>query len=296
MKKLWALLSLLCILVTRVAGAMTVTADGAAIGFSDEITVTLTVTDFVITAVHVDHNETMTIGGQAVERLSEQIVEKNSLNLDVISGATFSSKAILAAAKNALLAAGLDPNDYMDEVEAEPEEPTEPDDDEPVDMPEGAVTGTATGMMGKVTVGLMLNNRRITAVYVDHDDSLSIGGVAAEMLSERIVESNSLNVDVVVGATVTSKAILAAAKNALLAAGLDPNDYMGKDDSATEAGDPDEDGRITVKDAIAVLKYCMGENVSINLDAADVTGDGKVDENDVLRILQYQAGWNVMLN
>ena len=295
MKKLWVLLCLLCALMIGTAGATTVNGAGTALGFMGDITVTITLVDGVIANVQIDHSETQQIGGYAAEKLPERIVASNSLNVDVVAGATVTSKAVLTAAKNALLAAGLDPDDYMDEVSSEPEVPPEPDEDDPVIIPDDAIKGTAKGMSGEVTVGLVIKNGKIIAVYIDHDDTPSIAGFAVEKLPERIVASNSLDVDVVAGATVTSNAILAAAKNALLSAGLDPNDYMGKTDAATESGDSDEDGRVTVKDAIFVLQYCMGKNVSINLDVADVTGDGKVNENDVLRILQYAAGWNVTL-
>lgn len=294
MKKLWALLSLVCALMIGTAGATTVNGIGTALGFSGEITVMITLADGVITNVQIDHNDTPAIVGDAVEILPERIKESNSLNVDVIAGATLTSKAILEAAKNALLSAGLDPNDYGYTENTTPDTPAEPDDNIS-NIPAGAYTGTAVGMSGKVTVGITLNGTRIAAVYVDHNDTPAIVEDAVEMLPERIVASNSLNVDVVAGATVTSKAILEAAKNALLSAGLDPDDYMVKADQASEPGDSDGDGSVTINDAIAMLQYCVGENANVDLEAADVTDDGKVDVQDVLRVLQYNAGWNVKL-
>lgn len=60
-------------------------------------------------------------------------------------------------------------------------------------------------------------------------------------------------------------------------------------------GDADNSAGISLADAVAVLQYCVSASTSINTSNADVTGDGKVDEKDALLILQYEAGWNVTL-
>ena len=60
-------------------------------------------------------------------------------------------------------------------------------------------------------------------------------------------------------------------------------------------GDADDNEGVGVNDAIAILRAFAGEDVSINTENADVTGDGKVNLEDALRLLQYIAGWNVTL-
>ena len=295
MKRMWILLTMVCVLLCAgTAGADTVTGTGMAKGFNGDITVELTLKDGKIVAVNVDHDETPALGGMAVEKLADAIMSNNSINVDAIAGATLSSRGVLEAAKNALLSAGVDLNDYMDEVESEPEQPTEPDEDES-SIPADAFTGTAVGFMGEIKVGIIFNGSKIAAVYVDHNETPALGGMAVEELTDAIVSNNSINVDVVTNATVTSKAMLAAAKNALIAAGFDPNDYMGNAGTTTTPGDPDGDGEVTISDALVILQYCAKGSVGINLEAADVTGDGEVDVKDVLCILQYEAGWGVKL-
>ncbi len=55
-----------------------------------------------------EHEETDNIGSNAIDRLPGEIVDKQSLDVDVVSGATFSSKAILEAVEDAVVQAGGD--------------------------------------------------------------------------------------------------------------------------------------------------------------------------------------------
>lgn len=60
-------------------------------------------------------------------------------------------------------------------------------------------------------------------------------------------------------------------------------------------GDADEDGAVTLADAVCILRSGAGEAVAINLRNANVNGDAAADASDALLILQYAAGWNVTL-
>ncbi|MGB3933912.1 MAG: FMN-binding protein, partial [bacterium] len=71
-------------------------------GFGGPVTVTVTVTDGVLADVVVEAPaETAGIGTIAVEKLPEKMLEAKSVDVDAISGATSTSKAILAAAAEA---------------------------------------------------------------------------------------------------------------------------------------------------------------------------------------------------
>lgn len=60
-------------------------------------------------------------------------------------------------------------------------------------------------------------------------------------------------------------------------------------------GDADDNGSVSIDDAVAVLEHCVDGSKKINLNNADVNADDIVDAYDVLLILQYDAGWNVTL-
>ena len=81
---------------------------GTAQGFDGEVSVTLELKDRVIvSASAVGEHETAGIGSLALDFLPGMIVAANSIEVDVISGSTVTSQAVLAAAGQALEKAGL---------------------------------------------------------------------------------------------------------------------------------------------------------------------------------------------
>ena len=124
------LLLLVCILAVvinnqpSVAGAAeipdsAVTAEGTAMGRNGPVTVSVTADEDAIYQIEVlSHEETEGIGTVAATEMPGRIFDTQSLQCDMVSGATISSEAIVAAVADALTNAGLDPNVFMREVEA----------------------------------------------------------------------------------------------------------------------------------------------------------------------------------
>ncbi len=76
---------------------------GTANGMGGALSVTVTVEGGKITAVEVgDHQETPGISDPAIEQIPAAIVEKQSTEVDAVTGATITSDAIMAAAAQAL--------------------------------------------------------------------------------------------------------------------------------------------------------------------------------------------------
>ena len=116
MKKLTALLASATMALSLVGCSTGKTYTGEAYGHDKEnpVKVTLTIKDKTITKVEVDaSHETAGIGSKAADALPEQIVSANSLDVDGVSGATQTSKAIIEAATAALKQAGLEPSDLV---------------------------------------------------------------------------------------------------------------------------------------------------------------------------------------
>ena len=91
----------------------------------------------------------------------------------------------------------------------------------PVAMAED-YTATAKGFGGDVTVTLTIEDGKLTAVKAEGpDETEGIGSKALEELPEAMVARNSVEVDTVASATVTSTAVLTAAADALAQAGAD---------------------------------------------------------------------------
>ena len=84
-------------------------------------------------------------------------------------------------------------------------------------------TGVGQGIDGDVVVQVTADAGTIYAVEVlEQNETVGIGSVAVEKLPGAIVEANSLLIDGISGATVTSTAIKTAVREALTKAGLDP--------------------------------------------------------------------------
>jgi len=84
------------------------TYEGEAEGFHGKIIAKVTVTETEITDITVEHTETAGLGDKAVEKISLGVKESTSLNVPLVSGATYSSEGIMAAITAALEKAGAD--------------------------------------------------------------------------------------------------------------------------------------------------------------------------------------------
>jgi urocanate reductase len=100
------------------ASAMTPgTYTGTAEGKNGNVSVDVTVTEDAITAVTVgDNHETAGLADPAIETIPENIVKYQTLKMDMVSGATYTSVAILQAVSDAITQAGGDPSAFNAEI------------------------------------------------------------------------------------------------------------------------------------------------------------------------------------
>ena len=215
-------------------------ADGTYEGSSDEgmhpgLKVSVVVTDGKISEVKViAHEETEGISDPAIAGVPTAIVESGSPDVDVVSGATYTSKAIIDAVKKALASEPVGAE--------EPEEPAEeiiPADRVYVD---GTYEGSSdAGMHPGLKVSVEIVGGKIASVKViAHDETEGISDPAIAGMPQAIVAANTPSVDVVSGATYTSMAIKEAVKLALEGA-VAPTVYVdgvyeGSSDAGMHAG------------------------------------------------------------
>ena len=106
------------------------------------------------------------------------------------------------------------------------------------DLPDGIYEGTGTGFAGKITVAVEIKDKKIVAITVlnvEADDAAFFN--RAKGVIDRIIQSQNLDVDVVSGATYSSRGIISAVKNAL----------TGEKDSGKTAENPGKgEGSTTV--------------------------------------------------
>jgi len=174
---------------------------GTAEGAHGPVDVEVTVTDGEITDVTViNHNETEDIAEPAIEEVTQAIVANNSTDVDVTSGATVTSNAIMAAV-----------DDAVAETDSEASEEAAV-----TSYEDGTYQGTSEGHNDPIELEVTVENGEISDVTIlEHSESEDISDPAIEEVPQAIVENNSTDVDVASGATVTSEAIMAAVDNAL---------------------------------------------------------------------------------
>ena len=219
-----------------------VTVTGSAQGMVGPVSVELIATADKIYSINVtEANETENIGTMAIDQLPASIFEANSLKVDAVTGATITSNAIIQASVQALVSAGFDPAAFGYTA---PETATTTIDTS--DIPADAVTATgeAQGLGGPVQVEITATADKIyNVVATGEKETPNIGTMALDQIPGAIVSANSLSVDAVSGATITSDAIIEAAKQALESAGFDPAAYGGagssdaKEDTETTASE-----------------------------------------------------------
>lgn len=179
-------------------------------GFGGDVCATLTFEENKITEVLLTGDqETESIGGAALETLKEQVIATQSAEIDGVSGATLTSNAVKEAVAECIAQAS-------GKTAA------------PANVTDGVYTGTAMGFKGNVTVEVTVKDQKIKEINVtDIQDTYMIGQAAATQLVQQIVESQSLSVDSISGATVTSGAVFSAVSAALKEAGADSKTFNG---------------------------------------------------------------------
>ena len=198
-------------------GSYTASADG--FGGPVDVTVEIGEKGGISNLTVTGEGETPDVGGAAIPLLKQAILTKQDADVDAVTGATFTSDAVKLAAAEALAQAG------GAEVDSGPKAP-----EGDLFIP-GTYTETATGFGGPVDVTITVSEDKIEEVKIEGDqETENIGSFAVDMLDDRIMEAQSPNIDALTGATVTSNAILGAAKKAMRDAGADLNAFPAKEE------------------------------------------------------------------
>lgn len=172
-------------------------------GFGGKIEVSLIVDATEIKAVEIlGEDETPALGGAAIETLQTEILEKQGEDVDVVSGATVTSNAVLQALELCLKQAKGE--------------------NEVIHFNAGVYEGKADGRNGVIEVEVEVDENDILSINIkNHHESEFISNRALKEIPEMIVQYQTLNVDSITGATLSSNGIKKAVENALVQAGAD---------------------------------------------------------------------------
>lgn len=105
------------------------TGEGTAAGHNGDLKAVVTFDGDKIAKIDLTHEETEGLGDKAADKLVEEIVANNSINVDTVSGATVTSTAVIEAVKAAIEASGRDVKAFETEGEAKKGETVEKDTD-----------------------------------------------------------------------------------------------------------------------------------------------------------------------
>ena len=273
---------------------------GSGTGFSGVITVQVTIQGGKITAIEiVSSGDDESYFGQ-VRGLVDTVIEQQSLSIDTVSGATYSSRGLLSAIKNALLqATGQATEALTDPVGVGSTNKTLAVVADSVAAPngyaDGVYTGEGEGFNDTIRVSVTIQGGKITAIdLLAQSDTADYFFRAWPSIPNAMIASQSSKVDAVSGATYSSNGIISAVQSALRKAAAaagnstkDPTDDVDPDPTPTP--DPDQDNPDGDKDEV---KYEDGSYTGYALceDADDesfdryyvavtvVVKDGKVSE------------------
>lgn len=136
---------------------------------------------------------------------------------------------------------------------------------------EGSFTGTALGYHGDLTVTTELDKEgKIIGITVgEHTETPDIAALPIERIPQRIIETQSLDVDIISGATLTCEGIINAVANSLENAGADPAQYGYV---ATEQ-DTNQFTTATTNAAVPVKKEITGSVTVTDVKGREVTID-----------------------
>ena len=187
---------------------------GSADGYSGPISVEVTVEGGEITDVKVlSHSDSPGISDPAIEEVPAAMVAGNTTEVEVVSGATFTSTGIINAANIALTGEAGEASEAPVVDEGEEDEDIEASDNVFFD---GTYTETVEGHNGPMTVEVVVEGNVITSVVVlEHEETDGLADPALEDVPAAIIARNGTDVDVVSSATVTSEAVIKAVEKAL---------------------------------------------------------------------------------
>lgn len=201
---------------------------GTGTGFAGKIKVAVTVKDKQITAIEIVENEADddTFFSRA-KGVIDKIISGQTLEVDVVSGATYSSNGIISAVKNALTGAADSGTPASTSAGASGGSSSPAGGSSSVSTvqdasayADGTYYGTGTGFSGALTVEVVISGGKISSIQIiDTSDGDSYIQSASGLISN-IIATQSTNVDTVSGATYSSVGIIEAVRNALSQAAI----------------------------------------------------------------------------
>lgn len=194
---------------------------GSATGFSGPVTVAVTIMDKKIISIDILSSTDDEAFFNRAKAVIDRIIASQSFDVDVVSGATYSSNGIIGAVKNALT--GEKDNGVTGKSKQESTSESESDSSladiaavqDAFAYKDGTYYGTGKGFAGTMKVKVDISGGKIASISIVSTKDGDSYVKSASSLLDTIVEKQSTNVDTVSGATFSSRGIIAAVRSAL---------------------------------------------------------------------------------
>lgn len=190
---------------------------GSANGYGGKVTVNVTVSKKTMTAIDIVSapGETDSFF-QRAKGVIDEMLTAQSTDVDVVSGATYSSNGIIGAVKNALFGTESNNATAANAGNAGGSAPSVSKVSESGTWKDGTYTGSGKGFGGTISVKVTVKDGKISAI-----DVTSASGETASYFSKakgiipKMISGQTTNVDAASGATYSSNGIITAVRNAL---------------------------------------------------------------------------------
>lgn len=190
---------------------------GSANGYGGKVTVNVTVSKKTMTAIDIVSapGETDSFF-QRAKGVIDEMLTAQSTDVDVVSGATYSSNGIIGAVKNALFGTESNNATAANAGNAGGSAPSVSKVSESGTWKDGTYTGSGKGFGGTISVKVTVEDGKISAI-----DVTSASGETASYFSKakgiipKMISGQTTNVDAASGATYSSNGIITAVRNAL---------------------------------------------------------------------------------
>ncbi|RGI19134.1 FMN-binding protein [Ruminococcus sp. TF08-4] len=250
---------------------------GTGTGYAGDITVAVQIKDKQIVAIDILSSSDDAAFFKRAQAVIDKIIEGQTLDVDTVSGATYSSRGIISAVKNALTGekdSGTTGQSQSGSGAAAGSSTSVQAVEDPSAYKDGTYYGTGTGFGGTLKVKVEISGGKITSIQIMENQDGSEYISKASALINTIIQNQSTNVDTVSGATYSSAGIIQAVRNALSQAAVSTSGTTtsGEAGNAGNSGNQNQDtsaatGNFPYKEGIY---YGTAEGYSGNVSVAVV--------------------------
>ena len=250
---------------------------GTGTGYAGDITVAVQIKDKQIVAIDILSSSDDAAFFKRAQAVIDKIIEGQTLDVDTVSGATYSSRGIISAVKNALTGekdSGTTGQSQSGSGAAAGSSTSVQAVEDPSAYKDGTYYGTGSGFGGTLKVKVEISGGKITSIQIMENQDGSEYISKASALINTIIQNQSTNVDTVSGATYSSVGIIQAVRNALSQAAVSTSGTTtsGEAGNAGNNGNQNQDtsaatGNFPYKEGIY---YGTAEGYSGNVSVAVV--------------------------